>query len=538
MIYQAALIAMTLAISSITKASPALSSTTIKPATSAAIAAVEAGISAGAAAGSQSSKAPSSAAQATSAAVAAVAAGISAGAAEARSSASATPSAPAWATAQCTTPDVTDAAINPSDRWKSVDTEDAWTAAVASWTSSPNNPLTFPQQISNFFHGPDQMLCGQTTARDGCSSDVECSDVNHPAGFFILNSLVSISDLNYNFYEGIDNANGPVVDYMGTFSTTFAPINDPDAGLKLMLDLIGLGFALMASPVWNSLLKVVPFFKANPNTLGTLKDLVNPMVSNGVTISKDAGLSGAIISATNSLDTNLGNMVTTWEHAINTYNQNLFNGSSSSINMLHSQITDGHVLEAGFQQDGIQAAMEKAIYGFLIPQAWNLSNEDLAPVVINSAAACGTSNPDSKYIYNNVAVANYACVDNTIYYLVGAQGSNRDCTDQGGEAASCSSNYLLGPLPGVSTLDGTQWGGVKVEDFIAGAVAGYKANGNKNGWPVADPTNPDTLNNIYDNGIQAAGVVQIPVCSGKEATENWDNYSSGSGKKTANYPCD
>ena len=220
MIYQAALIAMALAISSITKASPAPSSTTIKPATSAAIAAVEAG--------------------------------ISAGAAEARSSTSATSSAPAWATAQCTTPDVTNAAINPSDRWKSVDTEDAWTAAVASWTSNPNNPLTFPQQISNFFHGPDQMLCGQTTARDGCSSDVECSDVDHPAGFFILNSLVSISDLNYNFYQGIDNANGPVVDYMGTFSTTFAPIDDPDAGLKLMLDLIGLGFALMASPVWNS----------------------------------------------------------------------------------------------------------------------------------------------------------------------------------------------------------------------------------------------------------------------------------------------
>ena len=93
-----------------------------------------------------------------------------------------------------------------------------------------------------------------------------------------------------------------------------------------------------------------------------------------------------------------------------------------------------------------------------------------AHVCSNSAAACGTSNPNSKYIYNNVAVANYACVDNTIYYLVGAQGSNRDCTDQGGEAASCSSNYLLGPLPGVSTLDGTQWGGVKVENFIAGFV--------------------------------------------------------------------
>ena len=69
------------------------------------------------------------------------------------------------------------------------------------------------------------------------------------------------------------------------------------------------------------------------------------------------------------------------------------------------------------------------------------------------------------------------------------------------------------------------------------AVAGYKANENKNGWGVADPTNPDTLNDIYDNGIQAAGVVQIPVCSGKEAIANWESVSQGK-KKSANYPCD
>ena len=185
------------------------------------------------------------------AAVSVIAGAIQAGASAAKATTSSS-AAPAWQTAQCTTPDVTNAATNPQQRWDSVDTEDAWTAAVNSWTSNTANPLTFPQQISNFFHGPDQMLCGQTTARDGCGSDVECSDVDHPAGFFILNSLVAISDLNYNFYDAISKADGPATDFMGTFSTTFAPIDDPDAGLKLMLDLLGLGFALMASPVWNS----------------------------------------------------------------------------------------------------------------------------------------------------------------------------------------------------------------------------------------------------------------------------------------------
>jgi len=38
---------------------------------------------------------------------------------------------------------------------------------------------------------------------------------------------------------------------------------------------------------FDTALKAVPFFKANGNTLGTFKDWVNPLVSNGVTIAKD-----------------------------------------------------------------------------------------------------------------------------------------------------------------------------------------------------------------------------------------------------------
>ena len=39
---------------------------------------------------------------------------------------------------------------------------------------------------------------------------------------------------------------------MGLFGQTFAPIEDMSEGLKLALDLVGLGFALAFSPVWNS----------------------------------------------------------------------------------------------------------------------------------------------------------------------------------------------------------------------------------------------------------------------------------------------
>ena len=100
-------------------------------------------------------------------------------------------------TALCTNPDIADASIAPNERWDAVDTSTAWTAAVDSWTSRPStNGLTFPQQISNYFNGPDQMLCGDTSARDGCSSDVTCDNVKYPAGMFILNSMVSVSDVS------------------------------------------------------------------------------------------------------------------------------------------------------------------------------------------------------------------------------------------------------------------------------------------------------------------------------------------------------
>ena len=133
---------------------------------------------------------------------------------------------------ECTQPEITNAAIDTTIRWNSVNTEDGWTAAVASWTSNRNTGLSFAQQISNFFHGPEQVHCEQTSARDGCSSSKECSDVNHPAGFLILNSLVAVSNvsrsredfyfrrlimlkLHYNLYDAISKAEGDVNTLIG-----------------------------------------------------------------------------------------------------------------------------------------------------------------------------------------------------------------------------------------------------------------------------------------------------------------------------------
>ncbi len=131
-------------------------------------------------------------------------------------------------------------------------------------------------------------------------------------------------------------------------------------------------------------LKGVPFFKANGNTLGTLKDEINPLVSNGITIAKDTSIPSQVLSAQNDLNTNLDILVKTWTKTLDTFNSQLFNGSDSSNKALYGMITQGKVLEAGFQEDAlfVQQSIEKAIYGYLIPQAWPKSNLDLSPVVL------------------------------------------------------------------------------------------------------------------------------------------------------------
>ncbi len=63
---------------------------------------------------------------------------------------------------------------------------------------------------------------------------------------------MTFPQMNYNFYDAMSKAETAVTTPMGKFASTFAPIDDMSAGLKLALDLVGLGFAMVAAPVWNS----------------------------------------------------------------------------------------------------------------------------------------------------------------------------------------------------------------------------------------------------------------------------------------------
>lgn len=101
---------------------------------------------------------------------------------------------PAWKTVDCSNTGITNAAQDQTLRWNDVDTAEAWAAAVENWRANPYPAgLTFSEQVANFFNAPENMNCGDTESGNGCDPNVQCNEVNHPAGYFILNSLALIS---------------------------------------------------------------------------------------------------------------------------------------------------------------------------------------------------------------------------------------------------------------------------------------------------------------------------------------------------------
>lgn len=102
---------------------------------------------------------------------------------------------------------------------------------------------------------------------------------------------------------------------------------------------------------------------------------------------------GDALSRENDLSTNLANLVQHWYFAIDRFNQVIFNGSDSSIQLIHDTISKGKVLEASYAVDILEAqtVTEKAIFGCMIPQAWFLNrngqqgfwgDERIRPVVM------------------------------------------------------------------------------------------------------------------------------------------------------------
>lgn len=88
-----------------------------------------------------------------------------------------------WQNKQCTDKVVLDAATNPVTRWRALGSSQALLDANEDWKRRKGSiRLSYAEEVSNFFHGRDGMLCSDVQ-KGNCDTPVLCSDVNHPAGY-------------------------------------------------------------------------------------------------------------------------------------------------------------------------------------------------------------------------------------------------------------------------------------------------------------------------------------------------------------------
>ncbi len=104
-----------------------------------------------------------------------------------------------WLSKQCTDQYLNDAAAQPALRWNAAAADHAWNSVELAWNQEPppagDVPLPFSAYVSNYFHSKDRLAC-ENLAENPCDDTVLCTDVNHPAGFLIINSFVAIHDVS------------------------------------------------------------------------------------------------------------------------------------------------------------------------------------------------------------------------------------------------------------------------------------------------------------------------------------------------------
>ncbi|KAH8881787.1 glycoside hydrolase [Thozetella sp. PMI_491] len=446
-----------------------------------------------------------------------------------------------WRKKTCDDPLMSNADQNQTARWIGLGADCALTETLAHWKSNPGT-FSFSNAASNYLHGRGSFECGKIQDHSNCDTTQTCDESHSlfPGPTLLLNSFTNLYELHANAYSGIQAAHDDIQDEIGTLVSKFAPsLVEPDA-LKIALDIFGMAYALFAAPMWNSVLKGISFFKSNGNTLGTLKDSVNGIVSNSLTLIKDSSAAGQAITTQDNVQATLGQLVTYIKNVMEESNEKMFSGNDDDVNTLKSLINLGQFVEPGpgLSNEEYETLLTYNLYATLIPRTWRLAPDPYYPFILTTGAACGTTNPLPDYVDDGEGNTAWACAeDGLLYYIMGAPGDDPFyCYDSGdGQGVGPCYTDTFHPPPGVETLDGKNWGGVTREDLVVGAVNSWIHNGKKNGWTQADVTNPDTISAVYDTGVRTPGFIPIPVCSADEAMGNWGNVKKSD--RWDIYPC-
>ncbi|KAJ4183363.1 hypothetical protein NW755_009854 [Fusarium falciforme] len=476
-----------------------------------------------------------------------------------------------WRDIDCTSPGANNATFEPSFRWNTLRCSEAWEDALDHWRARRGNTnYNFSIIISDYFHANDLKNCGNMMEENNCYETVRCDEkYGGAAPFLVLNSLIVLSQTFWNIINLFGDAATDVKASIGVFAKTFAPPERKDGvGLYVILDIVAMGYAGIMAPFWNRWARNLDWSKRNSDDFDTVKDLVNDMTYQGITLAKDLiTQESKDIDPEALLADQVSGVTRAWRGGMQSYAKTLFNGSDPSIKRMSKLMASGKLLDPLSQLDNVGAInleLKKTLYGMLVPLAWRVAGRDLNPFILDSGRSCQDA-PNDEYIKKvlgeDTRKDRIICDKgkNRAYYLVGAVDPAKNCPKAGWdeETAECKD---FEDLPGFGEL-GTRvgqsdedadssskdWGLLSAEDIVFGSLATFKANGYKNApeskprgeWNSLDQWE-QTLDDLVDSDIRAPYFFDLPVCNTIDAFLNYKREGDGeTSKKNRKYyfPC-
>ena len=79
---------------------------------------------------------------------------------------------------------------------------------------------------------------------------IDCSSYRLTLATTVEGGLTQ-EQFQYNQFQALGVAEAAVQGHMGAFASTFAPIEDKESAIKILLDILGLGLSLISAGVWN-----------------------------------------------------------------------------------------------------------------------------------------------------------------------------------------------------------------------------------------------------------------------------------------------
>ncbi|KAK0641790.1 hypothetical protein B0T16DRAFT_461821 [Cercophora newfieldiana] len=462
-----------------------------------------------------------------------------------------------WTTISCEHPMMVNAEnFTGAERWGVLDADHAWADILTAWRTAfyTDMGLDFQTAVFHQLSTYSGTSCGKAWAVGGCKQVMSCEDRfdwSGAASSLIMNSFVVVHTMFSHLFNALaDLANADLRNFgvdFGILSDTETKSTDGEIAriAPVLLDMIPLASLVALAPTFNISIDQNPYFTPSPavrkSIVMEILSVMAPIVQERM---KSTNASDNVWGWTYTQDIQRGYLNPlyvhhAWQNLTSDAGVALFSGSEDSIKHLTNLISDGKMLALNRSTDNPRGdlipetpasgrarrdAVLRGMYAFGIPAGWTANSAGV--FVFESGIDCGSKdrlplmsdfiNIPSTVMTQETANATASCHNGKMYFLVSA---NRN-----GQAFSAPK--------GIEKLDTDQYGKLSRHDIIQGAIRTYESNGNKNGAPKINPTDPAMLSTIYDEGVLTPRYIRLAVCGGDEVARN----RGSNGYST--YPCD